>query len=43
MAFPKWLTPEGNLGVVPELEYYEFPLDAYDEYHCQQHSYQSCI
>jgi hypothetical protein len=31
MAFPKWLTPEGNLGVVPELEYYEFPLDAYDE------------
>ena len=30
MAFPKWLTPEGNLGVVPELEYYEFPLDAYD-------------
>jgi hypothetical protein len=31
MAFPKWLTPEGNLGVVPELEYYEFTLDAYDE------------
>jgi hypothetical protein len=31
MAFPKWLTPEGNLGTVPELEYYEFPLDAYDE------------
>ena len=31
MAFPKWLTPEGNLGVVPELEYYNFPLDAYDE------------
>jgi hypothetical protein len=31
MAFPKWLTPEGNLGVVPELAYYQFPLDAYDE------------
>ena len=31
MAFPRWLTPAGNLGVVPELEYYEFPLDAYDE------------
>jgi hypothetical protein len=31
MAFPRWLTPAGNLGVVPELEYYSFPLDAYDE------------
>ena len=31
MAFPKWLTPAGNLGVVPELEYYQFALDAYDE------------
>ena len=31
MAFPKWLTPDGNLGVVPELEYYQFALDAYDE------------
>jgi hypothetical protein len=30
MALPKWITPAGNLGVVPELEYYEFPLDAYD-------------
>ena len=30
MAFPKWLTPEGNLGVVPELDYYEYLLDAYD-------------
>jgi hypothetical protein len=30
MALPKWLTPEGQLGIVPELEYYEFPLDAYD-------------
>ena len=30
MALPKWLTPAGNLGIVPELEYYEFPLDAYD-------------
>lgn len=30
MALPKWLTPAGNLGIVPELDYYEFPLDAYD-------------
>ena len=30
MALPKWITPAGNLGIVPELEYYEFPLDAYD-------------
>jgi hypothetical protein len=31
MALPKWITPPGNLGIVPDLEYYEFPLDAYDE------------
>ena len=31
MAFPKWLTPAGNLGIVPELAYYDFALDAYDE------------
>jgi len=30
MAYPKWITPEGNLGIVPELEYYQFPFDAYD-------------
>jgi hypothetical protein len=30
MALPKWITPAGNLGIVPSLEYYEFPLDAYD-------------
>lgn len=30
MALPKWITPSGSLGTVPELEYYEFPLDAYD-------------
>ena len=30
MAYPQWLTPAGNLGVVPELEYYQFLLDAYD-------------
>ena len=30
MALPRWITPKGNLGIVPELEYYEFPLDAYD-------------
>ena len=31
MAFPKWITPAGNLGIVPELDYYQFTLDAYDE------------
>ena len=30
MALPKWITPAGDLGVVPELEYYEYLLDAYD-------------
>ena len=30
MALPKWITPAGNLGIVPELEYYQFNLDAYD-------------
>lgn len=30
MALPKWLTPAGVLGIIPETEYYEFPLDAYD-------------
>lgn len=31
MALPRWITPEGQLGIVPELDYYEFNLDAYDE------------
>ena len=30
MALPQWITPAGQLGIVPELEYYEFALDAYD-------------
>lgn len=30
MALPKWITPAGQLGIVPELEYYQFSLDAYD-------------
>ena len=30
MALPKWITPAGELGIVPELEYYQFSLDAYD-------------
>lgn len=30
MALPKWITPAGDLGIIPELEYYEFTLDAYD-------------
>jgi len=30
MALPKWITPAGNLGIVPELEYWEFPIEAYD-------------
>ena len=31
MAYPTWLTPAGNLGIVPELEYYQLPMDAYDD------------
>ena len=31
MAFPKWLTSAGDLGIVPELEYYQLSFDAYDE------------
>lgn len=27
---PIWITPPGDLGIIPELEYYELPLDAYD-------------
>lgn len=27
---PIWITPAGNLGIIPEQEYYELPLDAYD-------------
>lgn len=30
MALPKWITPAGSLGTVPELEYYQLLLDAYD-------------
>ena len=30
MALPKWITPAGQLGIVPEVEYYEYDLDAYD-------------
>ena len=30
MAYPQWLTPAGNLGIVPSAEYYQLPLDAYD-------------
>ena len=30
MALPKWITPAGDLGIVPELEYYQYALDAYD-------------
>lgn len=30
MAYPIWLTPAGNLGIVPEAEYYQFSLDGYD-------------
>jgi hypothetical protein len=30
MALPRWITPDGQLGIIPELDYYEFPLDAYD-------------
>lgn len=27
---PIWLTPAGDLGIIPELDYYELPFDAYD-------------
>ena len=30
MAFPKWITPAGDLGTVPETEYYQYDLDAVD-------------
>ena len=30
MALPTWITLAGQLGIVPELEYYEYVLDAYD-------------
>jgi len=31
MALPKWQTPAGNLGVVPELEFYKFGVVAADD------------
>ena len=30
MAAPIWLTPQGDLGIIPEQEYYEFLFDAYN-------------
>lgn len=30
MAYPIWLTPAGNLGIVPEAEFYQYELDGYD-------------
>jgi len=30
MAAAIWLTPAGNLGIIPELEYYQLALDAYN-------------
>ena len=30
MAYPVWITPAGNLGIVPEEEFYQLPLDAFD-------------
>jgi hypothetical protein len=30
MAYPIWITPAGNLGIVPSAEYYQLTLDAYD-------------
>jgi len=29
MSIPIWLTPAGDLGIIPEEEYYEFSFDAY--------------
>lgn len=30
MAAPIWITPAGSLGIIPELEYFQLALDAYD-------------
>ena len=30
MAAAIWLTPAGNLGIIPEQEFYQLPLDAYN-------------
>ena len=30
MTAPIWITPAGNLGIIPEQQYYELPLDAYN-------------
>jgi len=30
MAYPQWITPAGNLGIVPSADYYQYALDAYD-------------
>jgi hypothetical protein len=30
MSAPIWLTPQGDLGIIPEEEYYEFFFDAYN-------------
>lgn len=30
MALPKWITPAGNLGVVPELDFYDLVFDVND-------------
>lgn len=30
MALPRWTTPEGNLGIVPEQQYYDLELQAED-------------
>lgn len=29
MAYPQWITPAGNLGIVPSAEYYQYTLDAF--------------
>jgi len=29
MAYPQWITPAGNLGIVPSAEYYQYALDAF--------------
>lgn len=30
MAYPIWITPAGNLGIIPENNFYQFMLDAYN-------------
>ena len=30
MAYPVWITPAGDLGIIPENQYFDIQLDAYN-------------